>query len=109
MLKEGIGKPIVIASDEDTITFILSIYVQVQFQAMFNFYIDDPIDGDEIYLTSEEADKEETVHFDLTITAQRSLEESLLIHEVETEKYMPSIDFDYVEVSPYEDPRYEEY
>lgn len=106
---QGIGQPTVIAVDGETVTFTLRVEGVVGFEASFSFYVTGSIDGDEVSLGSEESYVEKTLPFDLTITADRALEDGPVFHEVEVTKKRFEVDFGYVEAFPNEDPTHEKY
>ena len=68
-----------------------------------------PFNNDEVSLGSEEAYVEKSLPFDLTIPADRSLDDGPVFHEVEVSKKRFEVDFDYVEAFPNEDPTHEKY
>lgn len=105
----SIGQPTVIAVDGETVTFTVRVEALVGFEALFSFYVTDSIDKDDVSLGSEEAYVEKTLPFDLTITADRSLEHGPVFHEVEVTKKRFEVDFGYVEAFPNEDPTHEKY
>lgn len=104
-----IGQPTVIAVDGESMTFTVRVEALVGFEALFSFYVTDSVDKDDVSLGSEEAYTEKTLPFDLTITADRSLEEGPIFHEVEVTKKRFEVDFGYVEAFPNEDPTHEKY
>lgn len=106
---QSIGQPTVIAVDGETVTFTVRVEALVGFEALFSFYVTDSIDKDDVSLGSEEAYVEKTLPFDLTITADRSLEDGPIFHEVEVAKRRFEVDFGYVEAFPNEDPTHEKY
>lgn len=106
---ETISSPTVIAVDGETVTFTVRVDALIGFDALFNFYVTDSIDRDDVGLGSEEAYVERTLPFELTITADRSLEEGPVFHEVEVAKKRFEVDFGYVEAFPNEDPTHEKY
>ena len=109
ILLKTIGDPTVIAADDETVTFTVQVDAAVRFEASFNFYFVDCIDKDEVSLGSEDAYVENTLKFDLTITADRSLEDGLIFREVEVAKKLFEVDFGYVQAFPGEDPTHEKY
>ncbi|WP_372097752.1 PIN domain-containing protein [Tistrella mobilis] len=106
---QNIGQPTIIAVDGETVTFTVRVEAVVGFEASFSFYVTDSIDRDEVSLGSEEAYVEKTLPFELTITADRSLEDGPVFHEVEVAKKRFEVDFGYVEAFPNEDPTHEKY
>ena len=98
-----------IAVDGETVTFTVRIDALIGFEALFSFYVTDSIDRDDVSLGSKEAYVERTLPFELTITADRSLEEGPVFHEVEVTKKRFEVDFGYVEAFPNEDPTQDKY
>lgn len=81
----------------------------VRFEAWFSFYAIDGVDKDHVGLVSEEAYVDETLPFDLVITANRLLEHGLIFREVEVAKSWFEVNFGYIEAFPSEDPTHEKY
>lgn len=106
---QSIGQPTVIAVDGETVTFTVRVEAVVAFEALFSFYAPDSVDRDYVSLGSEEAQVEETLPFDLTITADRSLKHGTVFHEVEVTKKRIEVNFGYVEAFPNENPTHEKY
>lgn len=106
---QSIGQPTVIAVDAEAVTFTVRVEALIGFEALFSFYVTDSIDRDEVRLGSEDAYIEKSLPFDLTISADRSLEDGPVFHEVEVAKKRFQIDFGYVEAFPNEDPTHEKY
>lgn len=109
VLPDKIGPPTVIAVNGETVTFTVRVDALVGFEALFSFYVTDSVDRDDVSLGSEEAYVERTLPFELTITADRSLEDGPEFHEVEVAKKRFEVDFGYVEAFPNEDPTHEKY
>ena len=104
-----IGSPAVIAVDGDTVTFTIEVEAIVDFEAFFSFYVEDNLNINIVNMGSVEANVENTLSFDLTIKADRSLEDGPIFHEVEVTKSPFDVNFGYVEAFPNEDPTYEKY
>ena len=103
------GSPAVIAVDGETVTFTVEVEALVDFEASFSFYVVDNLDKDYVDMGSVVANVENTLSFDLTIRADRSLEDGPVFHEVEVTKKPFEVNFGYVEAFPNEDPTYEKY
>ena len=104
------GSLAIIAVDGETLTFTVEVEAIVDFEASFSFYaIVDKIDKDYVDIGSVVANVEKTLSFDLTIRADRSLENGLIFHEVEVTKKPFEVDFGYIEAFQNEDPTYEKY
>lgn len=106
---QKIGPPTAIAADADTITFTVRVEALVRFSALFSFFVIDSVDKDEMSLGSEEATVEKIIPFDLTITADRKLDDEPVFHEVEVASRPFDVDFGYVEAFPRENPEHEKY
>lgn len=106
---ETIGSPKVIAVDGETVTFVVQLEATIGFEAIFYFYATDDIDKDHVALGSEKAYTEDTLSFDITITAERSLENGLVFRDADVAKRVLEIDFGYVDAFPNEDPTHEKY
>lgn len=106
---QSLGQPTVIAVDGETVTFTVGVQARIGFEASFSFFVFDSVDRDEVSLGSETAYVEDTLPFQLTITADRDLKDGPVFHEVEVEKKRISVDFGYVEAFPNEDPTHEKY
>lgn len=64
------GKPKVLAFGGKQITFSISLDLEVTFYADFSFYVEDRIDGDEVLIGSQSADRTERVTVEVTVSAQ---------------------------------------
>lgn len=106
---QSIGQPTVIAVDSDTVTFTVGLEACVGFEASFNFFVEDSVDRDYVHLGSEETYIEDTLPFTLTITADRSLDDGVVFHEVEVSKKRIDVNFGYVDAFPNENPHHEKY
>ena len=106
---ETIGNPIVIGVDSGTVTFTVPVKALVGFEASFSFFAGGSIDRDQVELGLEEAYIEELLPFNLTITADRSLDNGPISHEVEVAKKKFVVNFGNVEAFPDEDPTHEKY
>ncbi len=104
-----IGSPTILAVDGETVTFTIRVVAIVEFEASFSFYVKDGFDREYVRLGTEAAISEETILFDLTVKAARSLKDGPVFHEVEVARKRFSVDFGYVEVFPNEDPTHEKY
>jgi hypothetical protein len=107
--QQTIGPPTAIAADAGTITFTVSVEALVQFSALFYFFVIDGIDKDQVSLGSEDATVEKTIHFDLTVTADRQLDDEPIFYEVEVANRPFNVDFGYVEAFPQDNPEHEKY
>lgn len=101
--------PVVIASDEESVTFRTKVRGLVNFEADFQAYSYDSLDKDNVPLGSRNVNHEEEVIFDLLITVSRELGGEPDIIEVEVAPLRLSIDFGWVDVFKDEDPTFEKY
>ena len=106
---EGIGDPKVIAVDKETVTFTVRVEACLGFTAAFQFYAVDKVDGHEIPLGTSEAYAERTLPSDLTITADRSIENGLRLRDVEVAKRCHDVYFGLLDPFPEENPTHEKY
>jgi hypothetical protein len=100
---KSIGPPTAIDADADTITFTVSVEASVSFSALFNFFVRDRIVG------SEKATVEESIPFDLTVIANRKLDDEPVFHKVEVTNRPFDVDFGYVDAFAHENPEHEKY
>lgn len=103
------GAPIVIAADEEEVTFSWTISALISFEAEFSFSVDNDIDNDYVNLGSQTYETEEMVTATLVITVLRDLEDEPQVVDVEVSVRVSEIDFGYVEPFPGEDPTHEKY
>ena len=106
---QSVSQATVIAVDGETVTFSVNVETCIGFEASFSFFVIDSIDRDQVDLGSESAYVEDTLPFQLTITADRNLEDGPVFHEVEVERKRIDVDFGYVEAFPNDDPTHEKY
>lgn len=105
-----IGEPIVVSSERDQVTLTVKVVARVGFEASFDFYIHDHVDGDEVHISSESAYVEEDITFDVTIEVSREMEgNEIEILEVTVNSGPISVDFGHVDPFPNDDPTHEKY
>lgn len=109
VLPESLEKPTVVGVDPDTVTFSVRVQARVGFEACVSFYAYGGDNKEYVGLGSEKAYVEKMLPFDLTITANRSLEHCITFREVEVAKGWFEVDFGYIEAFPNEDPTHEKY
>jgi hypothetical protein len=95
--------PIVIATDEKSITFTTKVKALVAFEAEFRFYYDN------VALGLEVKSVEEDIEFQLAITVCREISTTLDIINVDVAEKRMEIDFGYVQPFEGEDPTFEKY
>ena len=100
--------PVVIDSDESSVTFTTEVEATVGFQAYFTFYVKDCIDKDYMSLGSTEAYTEDRIDFQLVVTVLRNLESEDRVVNVEVADKNLTVNFGYIEPF-YEDPTHEKY
>jgi hypothetical protein len=106
---EAAGAPIVIAADDNVVTFTTFLPARVTFEASFSFEVRDSIDRDYVSLGSEDVSTEVTVDFELAITVPRDLDEGMDSIEVEMARRHIQVDFGTVEPFQSENPHDERY
>lgn len=106
---EAAGAPVVIAADDDVVTFTTLVAARVSFEASFRFEVRDSIDRDYVSLGSEDVSKDVTVDFELAITVPRDPDEGMDSIEVEVARRHIQVDFGTVEPFQSENPHHERY
>lgn len=106
---ETAGSPVVIAADDDVVTFTTLVEALVDFEASFRFEVRDSIDRDYVSLGSEDVSKQVTVEFELAITVPRDPDEGMESIEVEVARRHIQVDFGTVEPFQSENPYHERY
>lgn len=106
---ETAGAPVVIAADDDVVTFTTLVAVRVSFKANFRFEVRDSIDRDYVSLGSADVSKEVTVEFELAITVPRDSDEGMESIEVEVARRYIQVDFGTVEPFQSENPHHQRY
>jgi hypothetical protein len=101
--------PVVIAADDQSVTFTTTVEANVAFEAEFNFFVTDAIDRDHVSLGEEYYSVEERNDFQLAITVLRDLEPEPQVVEAELTKRDLWVNFGYVEPFRGEDPTHEKY
>lgn len=102
------SEPVVIAADDEVVSFTVEVEADVTFDARFSFFVKDWIDRDFVSLGSGIFSVENRVKFLLAISVHRDLDPRPLVFDVEIAAKRLSIDFGYVE--PFqEDPTHEKY
>lgn len=106
---ESATDPVVIASDEETVTFTTTLKATVGFEASFSYSVRDWIDKDYVSLGSETEYVEEEVEFEVALTVERVTDGEPEVIEAEVAKQRLTADFGYVEPFRNEDPTHEKY
>jgi PIN domain len=102
-------EPVIIAADDNEVTFTFSIDVIANFEAEFNFHAYDSYDKDYVHLSTEDASVEKSLSFELVVTVERKLDPEPVVIEAEVVAKFFEVDFGYVEPFPNEDPSHEKY
>ena len=99
---EHAGTPIVIAADDNQVTFTLNVPISVLLEATFSFRVKDAIDRDVVTLDATTRAVERSVEMELVIRVARpiGLESGALDVEVSSLVYLP-VDFGHI--PPFED------
>jgi hypothetical protein len=106
---ESATDPIVIASDDETVTFTTTVKATVGFEASFSYSIRDWVDKDYVSLGTETEYVEEDMEFEVALTVDRSVDGAPEVFEAEVSKQRFTVDFGYVEPFRNEDPTHEKY
>lgn len=101
--------PVVVAADEDVVTFSTRLEARVAFEASFSFSIRDAIDEDYVPLGSEEVSTEEEITFEVVITVARNMDQGLDVAEADVALSQVTVNFGTVEPFQSEDPTHEKY
>ena len=101
--------PVVIAADDEKVTFVVSLPALVEYEANVSFYAYDGVDKDYLYLTTETFSTTQTDNFQVAITVGREMEHELQVHSVDIAKQDHSINLGPVEPFLNENPNLEKY
>jgi predicted nucleic acid-binding protein len=101
--------PIVIAADDDSVTFTTTLRATVGFEASFSYSVRDWIDKDYVKLGSESEYVEDEVEFEVALTVSRPAEGEPEVLEAQVAKQRFTVDFGHVEPFRNEDPTSEKY
>lgn len=105
-----IGEPVVVSSEPEQVTLTVKVTARIAFEASFDFYVNDYVDGDDVHISSEAAYVEKDVGFELTIEVSREMAENEIEVLAVTVNSGPiSVDFGHVDPFPNEDPTHEKY
>ena len=85
--------PLVIASDDDSVTFSVEVDGLVSYSAEFYFYVEDSIDRDNVSLGSEVLSAQDRATFTIVVTVGRDLEPELGVIEVEVPRKRLHVDY----------------
>ena len=105
----SVTSPVVIAADDEKVTFVVSLPALVEYEAAVGFYAYDGVDKDYLYLTTEMFSTTQTDNFQIAITVGREMEHELQVHLVDIAKQHHSVNFGPVEPFLNEDPYFEKY
>ena len=94
---QSVSSPTIIKSNQTNVTFTVTVDVHVQFFAVFNFYVPDSIDKDNVLLGSRSHSKEDTIEATLVIESLNNKSHKSKITNVEIFEKFPEIYFDYIE------------
>jgi hypothetical protein len=106
---ETASAPIVIATDQDSVTFTTAVNALVAFEAEFSFYVKDGNDNDYVPLASEVRAVEDHRKFQIAITISRNIKAKPEVVDVVVTKRKIDVDFGYVQPFENEDPTFEKY
>ncbi len=94
---ESASNPVVIDTNDETVTFTVNIEAVVEFEANFRFYVRDSIDKGPFLLSAENFLTKDRVEFQLAITVSRDLDPEPEVVDVEIFKKHIKVDFGEVE------------
>lgn len=94
---ETVSEPIIIAVEDDVVTFSIELVALIGFEASFNFYAKDYIDRDYVNLGSTEKYVEEKFKFQLVIAVCREIDEEPDVLSVDVAERRIEVDFGDVE------------
>ncbi|RWE14149.1 MAG: hypothetical protein EOS23_02930 [Mesorhizobium sp.] len=101
--------PVVVAADEDVVTFSTRLEALVAFEASFSFSVRDAIDEDYVPLGSEEVSTEEVITFEAVMTVARDMHDGIDLAEADVALSPVTVNFGAVEPFQSEDPTHEKY
>jgi hypothetical protein len=101
--------PVVIAADEDTVTFTINVRAVIGFEAEFSFFLRDSIDRDYVPIGSEHFTTEDEFEFEVVINVRRTLDPEPDVVDVAIAVGRLEVDFGSIEPFPNEDPTHEKY
>ena len=106
----NIASAVVIAEDDDGITLTVTVPATIGFEATFNFYAHDSIDGDDISLGSQTPYTEDNLAFEIDISVARTVDPADFEDAVVSIRSRQiAVDFGYVDPFPHDDPTFEKY
>lgn len=97
-------EPVVLAADEETVTFTVGVMFKAKFEAIFSFSVWDSVDKEYVGMGTEVASTTETLTLPITIIADRDVSEGIHHHEISVSQKPFTVDFGYVEAFPVEEP-----
>ena len=95
--------PIIIATDEQSVTFTINVKALVAFEAEFRFYFSDTTLGGGVNSTND------YIKFQIAISVSRDISNEPNVIAVEVAKNRIEVDFGYVQPFGDEDPTFEKY
>ena len=104
VLMETLTDPIVLAADENKVTFSIEVDIKARFEANFSFSVWDSIDREHVGMGSEWAESTDEVTMYLTIVADRDVSDGIEFHEVSVAHKSFDVDFGYIHPFPDEGP-----
>ncbi|KAB2654780.1 hypothetical protein F9L00_23585 [Brucella anthropi] len=107
ILMGTLAKPVVLAADDNTVTFSVEVDIQADFEANFSFSVWDSLDRESVSMGSEYVATTTDVPVHLTIVADRDVTNGIVLHEIEVSQKTFTVDFGYVDAFPVEEPDYD--
>lgn len=108
ILMDTLTEPVVLATDDTSVTFSIDLTVKARFNAVFSFAVWDSIDKNYVGMGSESTDTIDEVTLTLTIVAERDISKGIQNREVSVSQRTFTVDFGHVDAFPDEpeDDRY---
>lgn len=107
ILMGTLTNPVVLAADDDTVTFSIEVDIKADFEAHFNFSVWDSVDRESVNMGSEYVEVTTDVPVHLTIVADRDVTNGIVSHEIAVSQKSFTVDFGYVDAFPPEEPDYD--
>ena len=101
--------PIVISSEDDEVTFVITLPALVDYEAGISFYARDSVDKDLVHLTNETHSMEQSDDFEVAITVSKNFDAEPEVLNVDIAKRRLEVAFGDVEPFADENPYHEKY
>lgn len=104
---DGASQPVVIAADDDSVTFTIKLTAKVGFDAMFSYHHYDSFDRDYTSIGSEKEYVEHDIEFELALEVSRADEPEVYAAEIAKRHF--EVSFGEIEPFRHDDPTHERY